>query len=396
MACSNENQPQPSVLEKRVLQQRTIIDQIMKDRKKPFLIGVAGGTCCGKSEVCKKILKDLGQANVESEKRKVIILGQESFYRELSKEESALADASKFNFDHPGAFDDNLCLKTLQKLRKGEQAQIQNYNFKTHSGESEYRIVHPADVILFEGILVLYNKDIRDLLDMKIFVDTDSDTRLARRVLRDILEHGRDIDNVLNHYTKFVKPAFEDFTLPTKKHADVIIPRGADNTVAIDLIVQHIKDLLTERADGGAPKRIRHQSENGTSGIYLTIKEKAGLGGSGEGPKRQSKSKQLQFIGAGRCKHIMLQSSRDYNQFEAQTYALFRVSLNELSAIETRHQTEEPGFTFYTRRPGVEQGEVKILWIDEETKREEDEEVNQKLQISSSFQGNRVDILSQS
>ncbi|XP_065067837.1 uridine-cytidine kinase 2-like [Rhopilema esculentum] len=235
-----------------------------QERKRPFLIGVAGGTCCGKSEVCKKILKDLGQANIESQMRKVIILSQESFYRDLDEEESAQADTGNFNFDHPGAFDDSLCLKTLKSLLRGEQAVIQKYSFKNHSRETDYSIVHPADVIIFEGILALYNKEIRTLLDMKIFVDTDSDTRLARRVLRDILEHGRDIDNVLSQYTRFVKPAFEDFTLPTKKYADVIIPRGADNTVAIDLIVQHIKDLLNDKSADSTKKRTRHQSESGT------------------------------------------------------------------------------------------------------------------------------------
>jgi len=235
----------------------------MKMEGRPFLIGVAGGTCCGKSEVCKKILKDLGQADVESEKRKVIILSQESFYRDLDEEETIQADMGNFNFDHPEAFDDNHCHNTLEKLKRGEQAVVQEYSFKTHSREPEYKTVYPADVILFEGILVLYNKDIRNLLNMKIFVDTDSDTRLARRVLRDTIEHGRDIDSVLSQYTRLVKPAFEDFTLPTKKYADVIIPRGADNTVAVDLIVQHIKDLLNNNPNENIKTRTRHPSESG-------------------------------------------------------------------------------------------------------------------------------------
>ena len=125
--------------------------------------------------------------------------------------------------------------------------------------------VSPSDVILFEGILVLYNKEIRNMMDMKIFVDTDSDTRLARRVLRDTLEHKREIDSVLNTYTRYVKPAFEDFTLPTKKYADVIIPRGASNTVALQLITQHITDILES---GGArkSKRTRTKSESSVAG----------------------------------------------------------------------------------------------------------------------------------
>jgi len=244
--------------------------------RKPFLIGIAGGTCCGKSEVCKRIIQVLGQSNVATEKRQVIVLGQGSFYRELSSDEQLLANAGKFNFDHPSAFDDDLTLKVIRNLKAGQVVQIPQYDFKTHTrckpgnaqkGKSERQeqcqSVYPAEVILFEGILVLYNKDIRNLMDMKIFVDTDSDTRLARRVLRDTTEHDRDIDSVLSQYTNFVKPAFEDFTLPTKKYADVIIPRGADNSVAINLIVQHIQDIMCGE-DRISPKRNRTRSE-GTS-----------------------------------------------------------------------------------------------------------------------------------
>merc|ERR1711881_69379 len=109
---------------------------------------------------------------------------------------------------------------------------------------NEFTAIHPSDVVLLEGILVFYYKEVRDLFDMKLFVDTDADTRLARRVLRDIEERGRDLEHVLHQYTTLVKPAFEEFCIPTKKYADVIVPRGAENTVAIDLIKQHIQDLI--------------------------------------------------------------------------------------------------------------------------------------------------------
>merc|ERR1719356_2051562 len=111
-------------------------------------------------------------------------------------------------------------------------------------GQEMFRLVYPSDVVLLEGILVFYYKEVRDLFDMKLFVDTDADTRLARRVLRDIEERGRDLENVLFQYTNLVKPAFEEFCLPTKKYADVIVPRGAENTVAIDLIKQHIQVFI--------------------------------------------------------------------------------------------------------------------------------------------------------
>ena len=227
--------------------------------KKPFLIGIAGGTCCGKSEVCKKICQQLGQSSIEEEKQRVIILGHKSFYRDLTNEERNLADVGKFNFDHPSAFDDELVSRCLHQLKEGNTAKIPKYNYVTHSRDKEDETIYPADVILFEGILVLYNKDIRDLLDMKIFVDTDSDTRLSRRVLRDTVEHKRDIDSVLNQYTTFVKRSFEDFTMPTKKYADVIIPRGVDNTVAIELITQHIQDILVN------PSEIKKERKRTTS-----------------------------------------------------------------------------------------------------------------------------------
>ena len=228
--------------------------------KKPFLIGIAGGTCCGKSEVCKRICQELGQSAIENEHQQVIIIGHKNFYRHLTNEEKLLADAGKFNFDHPSAFDDELVLQSVKQLKEGKIVKIPKYNYLTHSRDKEHETLYPADVILFEGILVLYNKNIRDLLDMKIFVDTDSDTRLSRRVMRDTVEHKRDIDSVLNQYTTFVKRSFEDFTLPTKKYADVIIPRGVNNSVAIELIVQHIQDILNVGTTSSIRKRSKSES----------------------------------------------------------------------------------------------------------------------------------------
>ena len=229
--------------------------------RKTFLIGIAGGTCCGKSEVCKKICTEIEQSQDTNIDGRVIIVSHKSFYRELKADERKQADEGSFNFDHPSAFDDTLALNVLKNLKNREPVKIPVYNYSTHTRQSEFQTINPADVILFEGILILYNKDIRALMDMKIFVDTDCDTRLARRVLRDTVELNRDIDKVLNQYVKFVKRSFEDFALPTKKYADVIIPRGVDNSVAIELIVQHIEDILNV-----ASKKIRKRtiSENFT------------------------------------------------------------------------------------------------------------------------------------
>ncbi|XP_059484600.1 uridine-cytidine kinase-like isoform X2 [Neocloeon triangulifer] len=219
-----------------------------RHNKRPFLIGVSGGTASGKSTVCKRIMEKLGIDNVAYTQRQVVCISQDSFYRELNDEERIRAVKGNFNFDHPDAFDNELLHQTLADILHGKSCEIPVYDYRKHSSSGQQMsTIYPADVVLVEGILAFYIPEIRNLFHMKLFVDTDSDLRLARRVLRDIKERGRDLDQVLNQYTMYVKPAFEEFCLPTKKFADVIIPRGADNTVAIELIVQHIKDLLNNQ-----------------------------------------------------------------------------------------------------------------------------------------------------
>jgi len=212
--------------------------------KKPFLIGVAGGTASGKSTVCERIMEAVVEQN-NGHERQIISLSQDSFYRELDEAESAQAAKGTFNFDHPDAFDHDLMVNCLKDIQEAKPTKVPVYDFKTNSRKpGEFTEIFPSDVVLLEGILVFYNKEVRDLFDMKLFVDTDADTRLARRVLRDIEDRGRDLEHILQQYTNLVKPAFEEFCLPTKKFADVIIPRGADNTVAITLVAQHITDII--------------------------------------------------------------------------------------------------------------------------------------------------------
>ncbi|XP_055694950.1 uridine-cytidine kinase isoform X1 [Lutzomyia longipalpis] len=219
--------------------------------KQPFLIGVAGGTASGKSTVCKRIMEQLGQADMDHAQRQVVSISQDSFYRELTAAEKAKAERGQFNFDHPDAFNEDMMLRTLKDILAGKKVEIPAYDYRTNSLRPERLItIYPVDVVMFEGILTFYFPEIRDLFHMKLFVDTDSDTRLARRVPRDVNERGRDLDQVLNYYLNYVKPAFEEFCSPTKKFADVIIPRGADNTVAIELIVEHIRDFLNNRSSG--------------------------------------------------------------------------------------------------------------------------------------------------
>ncbi|KAK8393311.1 hypothetical protein O3P69_013380 [Scylla paramamosain] len=220
--------------------------------KTPFLIGVAGGTASGKSTVCKRIMEKLGQDDIEHSQRRVVCISQDAFYRPLNPEESSKALKGVFNFDHPDAFDNELVLKTLQQILDGKICRIPNYDYVTNSRLESTTTIYPADVVLFEGILMFYQPEIRNLFHMKLFVDSDADTRLARRVMRDTRERGRALEMVLHQYTNLVKPAFEEFCLPTKKFADVIIPRGAENIVAINLIVQHIQEIVNDRSGNGS------------------------------------------------------------------------------------------------------------------------------------------------
>ncbi|RID60045.1 hypothetical protein BRARA_F03227, partial [Brassica rapa] len=198
----------------------------------PFVIGVTGGTASGKTTVCDMIIQQLHD-------HRIVLVNQDSFYRGLTSEE--LERVQEYNFDHPDAFDTEQLLHCIDTLKSGQPYQIPIYDFKTHQRKSDaFRQVNACDVIILEGILVFHDSRVRDLMNMKIFVDTDADVRLARRIRRDTVERGRDVDSVLEQYAKFVKPAFDDFVLPSKKYADVIIPRGGDNHVAVDLIVQHI------------------------------------------------------------------------------------------------------------------------------------------------------------
>ncbi|XP_040867120.1 uridine kinase-like protein 1, chloroplastic isoform X1 [Glycine max] len=202
----------------------------------PFVIGVSGGTASGKTTVCDLIIQQL-------QDHRVVLVSQDSFYRGLTNDE--LKRVHEYNFDHPNAFDTEQLVETLSKLKSGQSVQVPFYDFKLHQRSSERsRQVNASEVIILEGILVFHEQRVRNMMNMKIFVDADPDVRLARRIRRDTVERGRDVHSVLEQYAKFVKPAFDDFILPSKKYADIIIPRGGDNLVAIDLIVQHIRTKL--------------------------------------------------------------------------------------------------------------------------------------------------------
>ncbi|TRY60881.1 hypothetical protein DNTS_035147 [Danionella cerebrum] len=240
--------------------------------KEAFVIGLCGGSASGKTTVARKIIEALDVPWV-------VLLSMDSFYKVLTGEQQLLAANNDYNFDHPDAFDFILLVHTLRKLKQGKSVKIPIYDFTTHGRQKEWKTVYGASVIIFEGIMSFADKELLkvkmslynffshlsliwsltclssgaspvplfQLLDMKIFVDTDSDIRLVRRLRRDITERGRDIEGVIKQYNKFVKPAFEQYIEPTMRLADIVVPRGGGNMVAIDLIVQHVHSQLEER-----------------------------------------------------------------------------------------------------------------------------------------------------
>lgn len=154
------------------------------------------------------------------------------------------AEKNEYNFDHPDAFDIDLMADVLGKLKEGKKVEVPIYNFLTHQRETVTKTMYGANVIIFEGILAFHSQEVLDLLDMKVFVDTDADIRLARRLKRDISLRGRDIEGVIKQYSSMVKPAYCNYIAPTMVHADIIVPRGGENKVAIQLIVQHVHTQL--------------------------------------------------------------------------------------------------------------------------------------------------------
>ncbi|CAJ0580387.1 unnamed protein product, partial [Mesorhabditis spiculigera] len=239
---------------------------------RPFIVGIAGGTASGKSLVCQKIIEKLAKDGVNVDK-KVSVIHLHSFYRDLSPAEHALAQQGKYDFDHPNAFEFSKLIEVLSALKRGERVQVPVYDKSTNAKTSSETIDDP-DVVIVEGILLFLDPKVRDMLNLKLFVDADPDTRLARRVRHD-LQFNRPLSAVLNTYMEMVKPAFEEFCLPTKRYSDMIIPQGGENFVAVNLMALHLHEKLREpgtghkvyglnrAADDDATNRGRHRNRNG-------------------------------------------------------------------------------------------------------------------------------------
>ena len=199
---------------------------------KPFIIGIAGGTGSGKTTVAQKIYDSLNGINV-------IIIQQDAYYIDLGH--LVLEERKKINFDHPSSIDNELLVEHLNQLISGKEIEIPIYSFTNYTRMKETTRVTPQDIIILEGILVLEEKKVRDLLDVKIYVDTDEDERFIRRLIRDTKQRGRTMESVIEQYLTVVKPMFLQFVEPSKRYADIVIPQGGLNDVAIDIIVSKIK-----------------------------------------------------------------------------------------------------------------------------------------------------------
>ena len=196
-----------------------------------LIIGISGGTGCGKTTVVNQIVSDLPQGEVT-------VLSQDHYYKDRSN--LGYEARTKINFDHPNSIDFNLLLEQLTALKEGKTVQQPVYSFVEHNRTKKTISTSPRKVVIVEGILVFTNPKLRDLFDIKIYVHADSDERLTRRLKRDIAERGRDLNEVLNRYQETLKPMHQQFIEPTKAFADIIVPNNTYNTVAVDLSLIHI------------------------------------------------------------------------------------------------------------------------------------------------------------
>ncbi len=199
-----------------------------------IVIGIAGGTGSGKTTITREIVNRLGE--------NVTVITHDSFYKE--RHDLTYEERTKLNYDHPNAFDNDMMAEAIAKLKNGEPVEIPIYDYTIHDRTDNTMTLHPTPVILVEGILIYYSEELRNLMDIKLFVDTDADVRILRRIVRDIKERGRSLDSVVSQYLNTVKPMHEAFVEPTKKYADIIIPEGGENLVALEMVVHRIEAHL--------------------------------------------------------------------------------------------------------------------------------------------------------
>jgi uridine kinase len=214
------------------------------------VIGVAGGTGSGKSTLVEKLLNAFGgggsaHGGIHGEiihGESVAMLAHDSYYK--AHNDMTFAERSHLNYDHPGAFDTAMMVEHLRALKSGVPVDQPVYSFVDHNRTAETVLVKPSRVVIVDGILIFENEALREQMDIKVYVDTDADVRLARRIMRDVRERGRSMESVINQYLGTVKPMHEEFVEPSKRWADVIIPEGGFNSVAVAMLIENIKSLI--------------------------------------------------------------------------------------------------------------------------------------------------------
>lgn len=205
---------------------------------KPLIIGVCGGSGSGKTTVVNHIMNTIGE-------EKIALLQHDSYYRDLKH--LSFEERTKQNFDHPSALETELMIRHIKALKQGYQIEVPIYDFTRHVRKEETELVKPKEIILIDGILIFTETGLRKLMDIKLYVDTDDDIRLLRRIQRDIVERDRSLENVLTQYEQYVRPMHLEFVEPTKRYADIIIPRGGENKVALDMVNALIQDRLSKK-----------------------------------------------------------------------------------------------------------------------------------------------------
>jgi uridine kinase len=208
------------------------------DSSNPLVIGVAGGSGSGKTTVVRKIIESVGKDSIN-------LVQHDAYYRDLSH--MSPEERAKQNFDHPASLQTELMVRHVQALKKGFAVDIPKYDFSNHIRKVETDTLIPRKVVLLDGILIFSEKSLLELMDIKIFVDTDSDVRLLRRMQRDIIDRGRTLESVIRQYERFVRPMHLEFVEPSKRHADIIIPRGGQNKIALEMVTARINYELTTR-----------------------------------------------------------------------------------------------------------------------------------------------------
>ncbi|WP_026906288.1 uridine kinase [Paucisalibacillus globulus] len=216
---------------------------------KPVVIGVAGGSGSGKTSVTKSICQRFSD-------KTILVLEQDYYYKDQSN--LPFEERLKTNYDHPLAFDNDLLIKHIHALLSRQPIDKPVYDYKVHNRSKDVIRVEPKDVIILEGILILEDPRLVDLMDIKVFVDTDADLRIIRRLLRDIKDRGRSLDSVIDQYLNSVRPMHLQFVEPTKRYADIIIPEGGENHVAIDIMATKIEQILSKNNGNSLNKSIEN------------------------------------------------------------------------------------------------------------------------------------------